>query len=182
MFQKLRLGLRRPSSATVIAFLALVFAIGGYAVAVPPQDKKEEVVLTTVTSGPFETEAGESDPVALPSFTQRAGEAVLIAVTADRDYLGQETDVCGVTVELFASSGSELAIVSGIEAHTQKGPDPSTAATALPAPATDTVRTLEAQVRENGANEEFDGCTDQAGEPVDAHWTVSLTVTITRLR
>jgi hypothetical protein len=106
--------IHRPSGSTIIAVTALVFAMGGYAVAVPPDDKKkEEVLLETTSAGPAGNSEG-GDRIEFPltddSFTQKAGEPVV--VIAELDYTGPGAqdpplDSCQAQVRLQSSALSE---------------------------------------------------------------------------
>src|SRR5438270_3625708 len=77
---------RAPSPATVIAVIALVFAMAGGAIAATGVNQGPVAVVTT-KGGPATVTGATADPnnggqlipVANPTFTQKAGQVVLVA-------------------------------------------------------------------------------------------------------
>ena len=145
----------RPSPATAIALVALVFATTGGIVAKPPSEKpgQDEVTLVTLTGGPVDTTtSGEQVPIPLNGaatfvFTQRAGEAVQLILTVDATGPATFCDMAaivygegiplGARVDVFSNKG-EVGEGSGIGG--------------LPAPATDTIVTLKAIAMESAGS------------------------------
>lgn len=178
-----------PSRATVIAMLALAFAVSGTASAAPKANPNDEVLLQTASGGPTTvSNAGENpweflyDPVPIPltdgSFTQLAGEAVIIAARMERTHVSGGCDLrvhvtdqndnpgVGMLMRSFVERG-EVGQVADVEA--------------LPAPAVDTPRVLVAAA--NIGLEDKPGCQyDEFGDPVPTEWTVALSVTVIRVR
>jgi hypothetical protein len=183
-----------PSPSAAIAVVALVLAMGGLSIAAPPEDKKsDEVVLTTATGGPVNsTDPGERVPIPLSNatFTQRAGEAVLIAATATL-VPDANTSFCGaeVNVSVAPTSGSDPGtseVGLFMEEHTNKGDfGLRSDSEALPAPATDVTRTLVAYVVESSEPQGEPECDnpDPEGElgPEDT-WGGSVRITVVRMR
>ncbi len=177
-----------PSPGVIVAALALVFALAGVAVGAKSTDR-DEVTVVTATGGPVSTtgpdEGHDHTEVALPlsigSFTQRAGESVLLNATADVQRTSP-TNPCDVEVVVF--TGDQLVPV-GAGLHMQdlseRGDEgDGTASEGLPAPASDTVQPLTALVRvfafEEGQGGEFGFC-----EETDT-FSVSVRVSIVTLR
>jgi hypothetical protein len=179
-----RLHIRRPSPATVLAVVALVFAVTGGAVAADKMNK-DEVTVVNLTGGPVDTTAPHED-VTIPltdesdefTFTQKAGEAVELIATFDTDssqatFCGMTAFVYGVDLPLqarpvfdFKSEAGELGEGSAIGG--------------LAAPTEDREVTLRAIARETE-----DGCDEDVGEGetnLSDTWTVSVAVSIVTLR
>lgn len=175
--------IRGPSPATVLAILALVFAVTGGAVAGNKIDR-DEVSVVTLTGGPVDTtEPNEDVPIPLTegsdefTFTQKAGEAVEIIATFDVD--SSQATFCNLT-----------AFVYGIDLPLQARPQfdfkseagelgEGSAVGGLAAPAADREVTLRAIAREN------DGCDEDAGEgetEFSDTWSVSVAVSVVTLR
>lgn len=167
MFGKLRM--RRPSAVTAVLFAALVAAVGGLAAVAT---NKDEVTLRAVSGGPVQTGApGEDVEISLTnaSFTQRAGEAVLLI--ADADTSANRVSSCTVHVVVHTTDADGALFVEDVADKGEIGDD--TEHELLPAPATNTPRTLEAF-----AEEDPDSC-DVDGEDT---WTASVNVSVVTLR
>ena len=173
-----------PSRATVIAMLALALAVSGTASAAPKANPSDEVLLQTASGGPITiSNAGATEgefsyeevpiPLINGSFTQLAGEAVVIAARMQPTHVSGTCDLrvhvtdqndnpgVGMLMRSFWERG-EVGQVADVEA--------------LPAPSVDTPRVLVAAG--NIGLEDKPGC--QTGG-VTA-WTVTLSVTVMRLR
>jgi hypothetical protein len=164
----LRAGARRPFSLMVVVFVALVVAIGGFAAVMTDGD---EVTLRPSRGGPVQTTSPEASveiPLSNPTFTQRAGEAVLlIAQARTRE---SRLSPCSVFIEVVDSTG-EAGIA--MEDAADRGSVGALAENELlPARATNTVRTLSAFATE-GPDCDVDG---------EDTWTVSVNVSIVSLR
>lgn len=175
--------IRGPSPATVLAILALVFAMTGGAVAAG-KINKDEVTIVTLTGGPVDTTEPNAD-VTIPltddsdelTFTQQAGEAIELIATFDAD--SSQATFCNMT-----------AFVYGVDLPLQARPQfdfkseagelgEGSAVGGLPAPETDREVTLRAITRET------DGCDEDVGEgetDLSDTWTVSVIVSIVTLR
>lgn len=186
MFRKLRLGLPRPSSATVIAFVALVFAMAGGAVAKDKIDKDEVTVVTT-TGGPVQSvnpseEPPEAEiPLSNPTFTQKAGEAALVSAEADISGVPQETANCDLFVVVSDRAGSLIGLF--MEQLARRG-DPGTlgGSRAVAAPATDREITLSAFAQEAIPPDDQGNPVPDEGQCDAETFTVSVRVSITTLR
>jgi hypothetical protein len=178
-----RLHIPGPSPATVLAILALVFAVTGGAVAAD-KINKNEVTVVTLTGGPVDTTEPNED-VAIPltdesdefTFTQKAGEAVELIATFERDdsqatFCNMTAFVYGVDLPLqarpvfdFKSEAGELGEGSAVGG--------------LAAPTEDREVTLRAIAREG------EGCDEDVGEGetnLSDTWTVSVAVSVVSLR
>jgi len=169
-----------PTPATVLSAIALLFAMAGGAVAAD-RINRDEVTVVTTTGGPVDV-IQTDDPVAVPlvspSFTQKAGEAVMVTAQILVSYPGRVdgSHGCDVFVDLFDSSNSGEA---GFEMRRlwERGAfgDP-TGTTGLPAPASDTIRTLTAEARL------VTGGFSCAGNPDEWVYRVSVRVSIVTYR
>lgn len=182
----------RPTPATVIALLALVFATTGVAAA-KPADKvdKDEVTLVTLTGGPVDTTVpNEEVPITLNgestfSFTQKAGEAVqLIAEAALVETAG--VGECGVDVIVYDSlnvdpEGRTWGTRSSAFRERGDFGEGTTDIDGLPAPASDRTVTLTAFARETDGCDETSLC-ETEGDCEEDTWSVSLRVTIVTIR
>lgn len=183
--------IRGPSPATVLAVLALVFAMTGGAVAAGQKiPKDDEVTVVTLTGGPVDTtEPNDDVPIPLTessdtfTFTQRAGEAVeLIATFA----VSEEATFCNMVAFVY---GADLPLLARpqFDFKSEAGDfGEGSAVGGLAAPLEDREVTLHAIARElNGGygEGETEGCDEPAGGPDDSDtWTVSLTLSIVTLR
>jgi hypothetical protein len=185
-----------PSPAVIVAALALVFALTGAAVAGNKINKDEVTVVTATGSdekvvGPHKEGPGFSEeeiPLSIDSYTHRAGESVLLNATARIEQTslpnvgGPECDV-RVVVHM-SDPGHEGGGDTGAGLEmlwlTERGdPGDATDSEGLPAPATDTERSLTALVSVapyDGPDAIEDAC-DETDE-----FTVSVRVSIVTLR
>lgn len=144
--------IRAPSPGVVIAALALVFAMTGAAVA---GDKlnKDEVTVVTTTGGPVDVVAVGTEvaiPLTNPSFTQKAGEAVLLSATILVTYDPPPGDPAFAPCDLFvivSDSATSSYYVSDVGLHmtrlAERGDHGDlNDSGAIPAPTSDTLRTL----------------------------------------
>ncbi len=157
-----------PSPAVIVAALTLVFALAGVAVGAKTTDR-DEVTVVTATGGPVSTTGPEEGsnhiqaaiPLSIESFTQRAGESVLLNATADVERTSP-TNPCDVEVVVFTSDEPQGAGLHMRDLSERGDHGDATASEGLPAPASDTVRTLEALVAvapfEEGQGGEFGFC------------------------
>lgn len=152
---------------------------------------EDEVISTTATGSAESSAAGPVEiPLSTDTFTQQAGEALLISATADFQFNGNaETTGCFAGVDVLeATDPADPAGSSLFELgeHLQAGPPRHTGSAAFPAPETDTTQTLTAVLTQRNSDDEQQGeCVDLTTDPptpVDDNWTVSLVVTATRLR
>ncbi len=175
--------IRGPSPATVLAILALVFAVTGGAVAAG-KINKDEVTVVTLRGGPVDTTESNVD-VTIPltegsdefTFTQKAGEAVELVATFDPD--SSQATFCNMT-----------AFVYGVDLPLQARPQfdfkseagelgEGSAVGGLAAPTADREVTLRAIAREN------DGCDEDVGEgeqDLSDTWSVSVVVSVVTLQ
>jgi hypothetical protein len=155
-----------PSPGVIVAALALVFALAGVAVGAKTVDR-DEVTVVTATGGPVSTTGPEDSnftevaiPLSIESFTQRAGESVLLNATADIQRTSA-TNPCDVEVVVTAGDGQGAGLhMQNLSERGDEGD--ATASEGLPAPASDTVQPLDAFVRviafEEGQGGEFGFC------------------------
>ncbi len=152
----------------IVAALALVFALAGVAVGAD-KINRDEVTVVTATGGPVSTTGPEEGsnhiqvaiPLSIESFTQRAGESVLLNASADVQRTSP-VNPCDVEVVVFTSDEPQGAGLHMQDLSERGDHGDSTASEGLPAPASDTVRTLEALVAvapfEEGQGGEFGFC------------------------
>ncbi len=182
-----------PSPGVIVAALALVFALAGVAVGAKTTDRDEVTVVTTTGSasahGPVEHEPGdvsetEIQLTPIDSYTQRAGESVLLNGTIDVQNISPyEQAPCDVFVRVFSGeSGGDEGRAGLIMAYLFERGEVGDAADSegLPAPAVDTTRTLKAEVMVDPFDEhqggDFGDC-----DPSDTY-NVSVRVSIVTLR
>lgn len=150
----------------------------------------DETTFRSSSGGPVDsTDPGVEVPIPLTnaSFTQKAGEAVLIMAQAELT-ASAETSFCGAEVIVYdARPEPELPDVGlFMWRHANKGdPGTLTEAELLAAPAVDTPRTLRAFVVEHDMDElEAESCdgADEDGIVREDTWTARVDVTIAILR
>ena len=200
----------RPTPATALGLVAIVFAMTGNAGAAPR-------TIATLSGGPVQTPTLTSEEeigtveVNIPlngqpsySFTQKAGEALLITAEAvltpgaTTNFCGARVSVRGVGDEnVFPNSSAWLGL--NMTQHTNKGDYGSlTDSRAIPAPAATRTIEIEAVVVEGEASqphlEAFYGSDTCDGfgpgsdpnnidyDPYQDDWTASVRVTIVSFR
>jgi hypothetical protein len=192
-----RPSISRRWQVAVLTALTLLLVSVNSALAVKPDTPggktgTDEVTTVTVTSEPVlvtDTYYPDQltlslDPATQSSFTQKAGEVVLVSAQASMQET-EGTNFCGIEVRVIDSqSPGDMNL--RMTAHTNKGEYGELAdSTILVAPATDTPRSFEGWA---SMNPEDSGCDtiDEFDPPEgpahDDAWTVSLRVSITTLR
>ncbi|HEX2031789.1 MAG TPA: hypothetical protein VHL78_10360 [Actinomycetota bacterium] len=175
--------LRTPSPSTVIAILALVLALSGGAIA---KDKlnKDEVTHLTITGGPVtsvDPDDGAAEiPLSTETYTQKAGEVLLVSAFADITGVPQGEATCDLSVVLEGQSpdpGWNFGIYDMFQLARRGDGGDRIGDTVLPAPETDQLITLTAR-----AHEEDFGELSEEGDCTDDTFTVSLRATLTTLR
>lgn len=179
-----------PSKATLIAMIALAFALAGTASAAPKDNPREEVLLQTASGPPSTSIDNRSDvegefsyeevpiPLTNGSFTQLAGEAVVIAARMIAEPVSGTCDLRVHVTDANDLTGVGM-LMRSFHERGEVGQDADVEA--LPAPSVDTLRVLVAAA--NVGLEDKPGCQmDVNGDPAWTEWTVSLSVTVVRLR
>jgi hypothetical protein len=181
--------------AVGIAVLAVLLITTGNATAQKAGKAKpntDEVSIVSLASNTVTvTELGYDKEVPLLldgkptyTFTQRAGEAVIVSAVADMQPIG-DTNFCQVDVRVIdATEGHPGDLGLYMTAHTNKGdPGESGDSTVLVAPASNRTRTVRAfsylPDYENGCDMEMEGEDDP---PYDDAWSVSVRVSVITLR
>lgn len=174
----------RPTPATAIAMVALVFAMTANAGAGPR-------TLVNLSGGPVTTTSPNTD-VTIPlngqatySFTQKAGEAVQVIATFDAD-AGTGPSGASFCNLLLMVYGDKIQARYDVKSEAGELGEGS-AVGGRAAPATDTTVTLRAIARE--LSDPTESQCDQANseepstDPVDQDtWTVSVRVTVHTIR
>jgi hypothetical protein len=186
---------RRPSPATVIAVVALVFAMGGYAIGAPQKTlDNKQVTITNASGGPIDTTSPGDQvniPLTNPTFVQKAGETVLVMARATLTPIPANAFGCGVELVVGANDPDGADIGAFMEDHTNKGDfGEHTDSDVIPARSTDRTITLTAFAVESG--EEFSGdpgagpCDGPIGDESDPGgndtWRASVEISVVRLR
>jgi hypothetical protein len=183
----------RPTLTGVVATLALVLALSGGAIAKPDKAAPppgDEVAVVTTTGGPVtNTGPGEFDegitstpiPLADPTFTQKAGEVIVLSSAADIT-APQEQAHCDTEVVITADSEPAVneIFLSMVVLARRGDPGLFGDSEVLAAPLADREITLVAELQQYEVGGEFPGeedvtCTDEVA-------TASVRVSITTLR
>lgn len=179
-----------PTPATIVSVIALLFAMTGGAIAADKLNK-DEVTVVTVTGGPIDViTPGEAVaiPLTVPTFTQKAGEPVLLSATILVTYTPSPESgdpafsPCDLFVDVFDSATSSY-YVSDVGLKMRRLGERGdygdlNDSGAIPAPTSDTLRTLTvlAEKRPNP-----DAPCDTAEAQAQVH-TVSVRVSIVTYR
>lgn len=154
---KARSHARAPSPAIFVAALALVAAMTGAAVAGDKSNAdKDEVTVVTTTGGPVDV-IDPDIPVEItltdPSFTQTAGEAVLLTATIEVSYPDREefSHGCDVFVDLFDPTTDGTVGFTMVRLWERGAFGDTTGTTGVSAPTSDTLRTLTVLARIGGS-------------------------------
>lgn len=190
-----------PSPATILSAIALLFAMAGGAVAADKINKDEVTVVTTTgaisTTGPTNGD-GDAIPLTDDTFTQKAGEVLLVSAELTGTGVAGETATCDLEIIVAGGEGNgnpdNLVGLFMRQLARRGDPGDRAGSQALPAPATDRDITLSAFAQEqippdeNGSPQEDTGQCD-GGENIGGDtdtftdtFTVSLRVSITTLR
>jgi hypothetical protein len=145
-----------------------------------------EVISMTATGSAESSDAGPVEiPLSTDTFTQIAGEVLLISATADFQFNGNAPETTGCKAEVEVLEEPNL-LIEDLNEKLQAGPNKHTGSVAFPAPETNTTHTLTAVLTQTNSEDEQPGkCLDltiNPPAPIDDNWTVSLVVTATRLR
>lgn len=194
----------RPTPATALGLVAIVFALTGSAGAAPR-------TIATLTGGPVQSPTLTSEEeigaieVNIPlngaasySFTQRAGEALLFTAEAVLTH-SSSSNFCGARVSVRGVGASGGLLNLSMTSHTNKGDYGELAdSRAIPAPAANRTIQIEAVVVEGEASQPHleafygsDTCdgfgpgsdpNSQDYDPYQDDWTASVRVTIVSFR